>query len=156
MHSFTPNCAQAWLSGFENGDMVSGYTGRDYAVTVRHSTNTNRHLLAHNSTVDANGVISRGAVIADLGLFDSTARPWYSTGSACGRYNNSRYGKTCITGVYLDAPTGQSVITLVQPFYSENFTLLGELTWAARIVCLIVMLLLCRSLGDRSSLLTTS
>ena len=68
----------------------------------------------------------RDAVVANYGNWAATTRPWYKAGRDCGRYNNSRYGKTCISAVYVDATSGDLLLTLAQPFYDDNYTFLGS------------------------------
>ena len=110
--------------GWENGDSLWA-TYPESRVVCRHST-TNNDLVSYNTTTDSSGATVRDAVVANYGSFSSTVRPWYKAGRDCGRYNNSRYGKTCITAVYSDATTGDLMITLVQPFYDANYTFLGS------------------------------
>ena len=110
--------------GWENGDFLSAkYPER--RIDCRHST-TNNDLVSYNTTIDSSGATVRDTVVANYGSFSSTVRPWYTAGRDCGRYNNSRYGKTCITATYVSASTGDILMTLVQPFYDVNYTFLGS------------------------------
>ena len=110
--------------GWENGDFLSA-TYPERRINCRHST-TNNDLVSYNTTTDSSGATVRDAVVANHGSFSATPRPWYKVGRDCGRYNNSRYGKTCISATYVDAVTGVLLLTLVQPFYDANYTFLGS------------------------------
>jgi len=112
-------------AGWENGDFVSA-TYPERQIHCRHST-TNNNLVSYNTTTDSSGATVRDALVANHGSFSTTERPWYITGRDCGRYNNSRYGKTCISATYLDRSTGDIILSLVQPFYDANYTFLGVL-----------------------------
>ena len=93
-------------------------------IKCRHST-TNNDLVSYNTTTESSGATVRDAVVANYGSYSSTVRPWYKAGRDCGRYDNSRYGKTCISDTYVAAATGDIILTLVQPFYDGNYTFLG-------------------------------
>ena len=110
--------------GWENGD----YLGAKYPsgeISCRHSS-TDNNLVSYNTTTGSSGATVRDAVVANYGSYSSTVRPWYKSGRSCGRYNNSRYGKTCTTAVYSDVMNGDIIISLVQPFYDANYTFLGN------------------------------
>ena len=111
--------------GWENGDFLSAKYPQEM-IKFRHST-TNNDLVSYNTTTESSGATVRDAVIANHGSYSSTTRPWYKAGRNCGRYNNSRYGKTCITATYVSEETGDIILTLVQPFYDANYTFLGNL-----------------------------
>jgi len=109
--------------GWENGDILIATSG--HGIACRHSS-TNNNLVAYNTTTDSSGATVRDAVVANHGSFSATGRAWYKAGRDCGRYNNSRYGKTCISPTYADVSTGSLLLTLVQPFYDDNYTFLGS------------------------------
>ena len=108
--------------GWENGDFLAATNSR--LILCRHST-TNNDLVSYNTTIDSRGATVRGDVVANDGSYSSSSRPWYKAGRECGRLNNSRYGKTCISATYTDA-AGNVVLTLTQPFYDDNYTFLGN------------------------------
>ena len=110
--------------GWENGDFLSA-TYPERRIMCIHST-TNNDLVSYNTTTDSSGAIVRDSVVANHGSYSATARPWYKTGRDCGRYNNSHYGKTCVSATYVGSSTGKIMLTLVQPFYDNNYTLLGS------------------------------
>ena len=105
--------------GWENGDLLVATNG-DFLVA------TNNNLCTYNTTTDSSGATVRDAVVVNHGSYSATLRPWYKAGRDCGRYNNSRYGKTCITATYVAVGTGDIRMTLVQPFYDVNYTFLGS------------------------------
>ena len=110
--------------GWENGDLLAvSYPERQ--IMCRHST-TNNDLVFYNTTVDSSGSTARGDVVVNDGSYSATSRPWYKAGRDCGRYNNSHYGKTCVSPTYVDSSTGITILTLVQPFYDADYTLLGN------------------------------
>ena len=110
--------------GWENGDFLSA-TYPERRIMCIHST-TNNDLVSYNTTTDSSGATVRDAVVANYGSYSSTTRPWYKAGRDCGRYDSSRSGKTCISATYVDAGTGDIILTLVQPFYDANYTFLGN------------------------------
>ena len=126
--------------GWENGDLLVATNG-DFLVA------TNNNLVTYNTTTDSSGATVRDAVVVNHGSYSATLRPWYKAGRDCGRYNNSRYGKTCISPTYADAQTGSLLLALVQPFYDDNYTFLGSHRSVAG---------LCESLGLQECLLWIS
>ena len=131
--------------GWENGDLLAvSYPERQ--IMCRHST-TNNDLVFYNTTIDSSGSTVRGDMVLNDGSYSATSRPWYKAGRDCGRYNNSRYGKTCISATYIDAFLGDLVLTLTQPFFDDNYTFLGSHRSVAG---------LCESLGLQECLLWIS
>ena len=107
-------------AGWPNGD-ISGV--ENDTIFARH-TSSDSSLWIYNTTTDSNGAVSRSHVVADLGSFTATSRPWYTAGKACGRYNNSRWGYTCITERYQDS-NGVYIVSIVQPFFAPNYEFVG-------------------------------